>query len=190
MQLKKQKIYCYVDETGQDTKGQFFLVSVIITGKERENISNFLLDIEKETGKKLLKWHKTAFNIRYDYLVKIFSNPLLRHKILFSKYNSTKAYVDLTILTIAKAILQKAKKNYKATIIVDGLNKKGIRQFAVGLRKLKISARKVRGARDESEPLIRLADAIAGFLRDYLEKQNYAKKLYQKAVKQKIIEEI
>ena len=188
--MKKQKLYCYVDETGQDTAGEFFLVSVVITGEERENISNFLLDIEKETGKKLLKWHKTAFNIRNDYLVKVFSNSLLRHKILFSQYDETKAYVNLTILTIAKAILQKAKNNYKAIIIVDGLNKKGIRQFAIGLRKLKIHARKVRGARDESEPLIRLADAIAGFLRDYLEKQNYTKKLYQKAIKQKIIEEI
>ena len=27
----KQKIYCYVDETGQDTLGQFFIISVVVT---------------------------------------------------------------------------------------------------------------------------------------------------------------
>ncbi len=28
-----KKLYCYADETGQDTKGAFFLVAVVITPK-------------------------------------------------------------------------------------------------------------------------------------------------------------
>jgi len=184
-----QKLYCYVDETGQDTKGRLFLVSVVITEKQREELHDFLLKIEKETGKNLLKWNKSSFNIRKNYLLEVFNSRFLRRSVFFSRYE-IKAYIDLTILTVAKAILQRAKKDYKATIFVDGLNKKGIRQFSVGLRKLKIHVRKIRGTRDESEPLIRLADAIAGFLRDYIEGQSYAKKFYRQISKKKIIEEI
>ncbi|RLE12666.1 hypothetical protein DRJ04_05780 [Candidatus Aerophobetes bacterium] len=64
-----QKLYCYVDETGQDTKGKLFLVCVIIlTKKEKEKIEKRLSDIEKETGKGLLKWRKTNFERRITYL--------------------------------------------------------------------------------------------------------------------------
>ena len=47
--------------------------------------------------------------------------------------------------------------------------------------------RKVRGARDQSEILIRLADAIAGFIRDYLEGDKTTKDLYKKAIAKSII---
>ncbi len=46
-----QKIYCYVDETGQDTKGEFFLVSVVIAKDERDNLIEKLEEIERSTGK-------------------------------------------------------------------------------------------------------------------------------------------
>ncbi|MFQ5617229.1 MAG: hypothetical protein ACE5GO_12325 [Anaerolineales bacterium] len=35
------KIYCYIDESGQDTKGAFFVVSVVIADQE--------LDLWRET---------------------------------------------------------------------------------------------------------------------------------------------
>jgi hypothetical protein len=48
-----QKLYCYTDETGQDTKGKLFLVSVVITEKElKDKIEHTLLSIERKTGKK------------------------------------------------------------------------------------------------------------------------------------------
>jgi len=33
-----QKLYCYIDETGQDTKGKLFLVSIVIQEQEREEL--------------------------------------------------------------------------------------------------------------------------------------------------------
>ncbi len=30
------KLFCYVDETGQDTQGRLFVVAVVVTGSERE----------------------------------------------------------------------------------------------------------------------------------------------------------
>ena len=48
---KTKKLYCYVDETGQDTKGRFFLVAIVITGEEREELIKELEKIEA-TAKK------------------------------------------------------------------------------------------------------------------------------------------
>jgi hypothetical protein len=41
------KLYCYLDETGQDTEGDLFLVSVVITEQEREALREELVKVEK-----------------------------------------------------------------------------------------------------------------------------------------------
>lgn len=115
---------------------------------------------------------------------------MFRRRIFYSKYENTKAYINLTILTTAKAILHKAKDPYSVTILVDGLGKKERYHFAAGLRRLKVKVRKVRGVRDQSDAFIRLADAVAGFVRDYLEGDETMKKLYEDAIKQSMVEQI
>ena len=49
--MPKQKLYCYVDETGQDIGSKFFLVSVVILEKERDEIRQKLRELEKLSGK-------------------------------------------------------------------------------------------------------------------------------------------
>ncbi len=46
-----------------------------------------------------------------------------------------------------------------------------------GVRRLHVAVEKVHGMKDESNSLIRLADAVAGFVRDYFEGQPYAEEL-------------
>ena len=187
MPHSKQKIYCYVDETGQDTKGRMFLVSVIVGDKERDELRKIVEDIEKETGKRHGKWQKTNHKIRVAYLERLMQEDILKGKICFSVYKQTQAYVDLTILTVAKSILRKARDDYKASVFVDGLDKVEIRKFTAGLRKLHIRTKKVRGLRDESDALIRLADAFCGFLRDYIEGKEYTKELHSRATRKGIL---
>ncbi len=185
-----QRLYCYVDETGQDTKGQFFLVSVVITGRERDELKIKLEKIERETKKGPLKWHKSSFERKLDYIRAIISSSLFKGKIFFSQYLQTKAYVELTVHTTAKAILRRSKGDYKVTVFVDGLSKSEIGQFVKGLRRLSIKVRKVRGLREEGDPLIRLADAMAGFIRDFIEGRAYAQEIFQKAIEKEVIREI
>ena len=67
--MTKSKLYCYVDETGQDTKGKFFLVTVVL--KEQSHLTILqakLEEIEKATKKNFLKWTKTSFAVRKNYL--------------------------------------------------------------------------------------------------------------------------
>ncbi|TSC53670.1 MAG: Uncharacterized protein LiPW39_129 [Parcubacteria group bacterium LiPW_39] len=107
----------------------------------------------------------------------------------YSKYKATRAYVDLSILSVAKALHDKAKVPYEATVFVDGLKRAERPRFGAGLRKLKIRVRKVRGIRDQSDEFIRLADAVAGFVRDSLEGDQIMKALYEKTAG-KIIKEV
>ena len=178
------------DETGQDTAGDFFLVSVVITGDERDRIRREAERIEQATGRGILKWHKARFESRLAYLQAIISDPLFAGTAYFSHYRDTTLYTDLTVLVTAKTILLKARGDYRATIIVDGLRRSEVRGFASGLRQLGIRVRKVRGIRDESDALIRLADNIAGFVRDAIEGKPYAQPLFQEATKRGVIRRI
>lgn len=182
-----QKLYCYVDETGQDTKGELFLVSVVISGKERDELRERLKRIEKLSGKGAKKWTKARHKQREDYIRQIIINKAFVGHIYYSYYQDTKAYLDLTILSTAKALHDKAKTPYEATIFVDGLKRPERFRFAAGLRKLKVVVKKVRGIRDDSDEFIRLADAFAGFIRDSLEDNKVMRTLQKEAEKKKII---
>jgi hypothetical protein len=146
--------------------------------------------VEQRTGKGAFKWRKSAFDTRLAYLQELLDTSLLKDKIFFARYTNAKAYLDLTIYTTAKAILKRVMGSYRATVWVDGLDKQEARRFERGLRGLKIKVRKVRGLREENDPLIRLADAIAGFLRDVLEGQTYGQSLYQDALRRGILREV
>ena len=174
------KLYCFVDETGQDTKGKYFLVAIVIQSKTNIlSAEQKLLDTEKKSKKNKLKWTKTQFKVREDYLKQLLSIKELKNAIYYSSYQETKEYIHLTAYTIAKAILTKENDNFKVTIIIDGLNKKETFAVSKELKKLKIRYERIRGMKDEQSVFLRLADAIAGFIRDFEEKQLYTKSLYK-----------
>ena len=108
----------------------------------------------------------------------------------YSRYQETRAYVDLMILSTAKALQTHAPGDSPSTIIVDGLGRTERSRFAAGLRHLGIVVRKVREARDEADELIRLADAVAGFVRDSLEGSPLMRPLFDEAVRRGMIREV
>jgi hypothetical protein len=187
---KKQKLYAYVDESGQDSKGQIFIVSVVVVGQRRDELRKKLRAIERTSNKKLRKWKKSRPHHREAYIRQVIESGMFTDAIYFAHYKDTRTYVDLTVLSIAKAINHVASPPYETSIFIDGLKKTERMFFGSSLRKLNIKVRKVRGLRDESDEFIRLADAIAGFVRDCLEKDPKMKDLYEQALKSKVIQEI
>jgi hypothetical protein len=186
-----QKLYCYVDETGRDTAGEYFIVSVIVAQEDREQLVELLETLERETGKKATKWSKTAKEIKRRFIEEVFQHQILQRKIYYSFYQNTTTYQELTVLTIAAAIhATKRQAKYKASIFIDGLQKSEVTVVAAKLRKIGVSTEKVRGVRDESHAIIRLADAIAGFIREYQEGREYTLALHERAIQNKILVEI
>lgn len=53
-----------------------------------------------------------------------------------------------------------------------------------------VSVRKVRGIEDECDALVRLADALAGFIRDYLEGQRYAASIFREFDGERLLREL
>ncbi len=163
------KLYCYVDETGQDTQGKFFIVVAIILNNQRENLYQLLEHAEIQSGKGSLKWNKSQKYRRDNYLKTTLGLPELKNSVYYRVARASGAYEDLTVLAIAQAVNTYVREHrfdaYRATIIIDGLKGAEIRRFGHDLRKLGVRVHKIRGAKDQNEPIIRLADAIAGLVR-------------------------
>lgn len=185
-----QKLYCYADETGQDTKGRFFLVALVLTGQERDVLRLALGQIEKRSGKAAKKWRTAPVRQKTAYIQELLENSGFRGKILYTTFSSATNYLDATIDAIASALAKKAGRNTKATIIIDSLGKREGKAVGTGLRKRNVRIEKVRGLPHKRDEFIRLADAIAGFVRDALEGAPYAHPLYQEAVRLAVIERL
>ena len=63
-------------------------------------------------------------------------------------------------------------------VIVDGLTKKNAENIRKELKRLKIKYKNIRGMKDEQTVFIRLADYIAGFIRDYVKDRSYTKEFF------------
>ncbi|MDP2951153.1 MAG: DUF3800 domain-containing protein, partial [bacterium] len=178
-----QKLYCYVDETGQDDSSEVFIVVAVVSDKEQGAIRQSLLEIEclAKTGQR--KWHKSKPERRINYLRLLLEKRICQKEVFFASYKKPLPYFLPLLETIEGAINEKAKGKYKVIVYIDGMDKKKSREMANALRLRKISLDFVKGKRDESEPLIRLADMWAGCLRAvFLYKERLEeKKLIEKA---------
>jgi hypothetical protein len=189
---KRLGLYCYADETGPDTKGAMFLVAVVIINKEhRETTERDLEQLEVDSGKKLLKWKSTNTQRKEAYLQGVLEIDSLQGCLFYALYKDTTDYLNLTALTIAKAVNAFTQgRDYRATIYIDGLPKNQISKVARFLSNRGIKRRKIRGLRDESSAYIRLADALAGFFRDYEETKPYTKRLFQRFLSRNYVKKL
>ncbi len=184
--MEKVKVYSYVDENGQDTLGRIFIVSVVVVGKEKDELLDFCELCEKESGKKGTKWRKAGYEESLEYLRRIFRDSRLKGNIRFSVFRDTRNYDSATTIAIAKALnWDKSMQEYTTAIYMDGLTKVKRREYSRELRTLGIAIHKVQGVmKDENNSLVRLADAVAGFVRDVLDGDSgQAKKLFEQVVK-------
>ena len=191
-ETEKKKLYAYVDESGQDTKGIVFIVSVLILENELDKICAELEKIEIESKKKNMKWNKSRHEFRKAYIEGILKAGKLKGRIFFEMFSDTKKYIELTSFATAKAILKKSGNNeYKVTVFVDGFKKKEIEIFSRGLRDLNIRTRKIRGVKkDENNAFIRLVDAMCGLVRDREDGNAWAKEMTAKLIKEKYVCEL
>ena len=191
--MATKKLYCYVDENGQDSEGRIFIVSVVVTGKERNELLHLCERLEKESGKGKFKWGKAQHKLRLEYLRRVFTDRRFKEVLRYSVSRIIHDYDLATIMGIVKAVnWKKPTQSYTALIYVDGLGKTKRRKYGSELRKLGVRTRKVQGvAKDENNPLTRLADAIAGFVRDVEDgEKGEARKLFEKAIKSDALVEV
>jgi hypothetical protein len=182
-----EKLYCYVDETGQDTRGRFFLVALILTQVQREDLRQRLQAIERRSGKVAQKWTDTTLAQKHAYLQALFHTTAFQGTMFYREFAGRTDYLTCTIEAIAQGITHKAHATYRATVIIDSLGKREGILVGASLRRRGVHIKKVRGIPHRSDEFIRLADAVAGFTRDYQEGAAYARQLYPQATKRAIL---
>lgn len=181
---KGQKLYVYVEESGQDTLGRLFVVGVAVFGQSRDQIRQQLSTIEQKSGKGPFKWTWTKPERRERYISSLTSLRTLRGRLFFQVFKETTSYRDFLPLATANAIHVYAKSRPSCTILVDGLRKSEFRWYTKALRRLGVRVRKVRGIRrEESDEFIRLVDALCGLLRDSMEEAAALKQVTELATR-------
>jgi hypothetical protein len=175
-----QKIYCYVDESGQDTSAQtgrkqVFVVAIAVLARDKTELSHLCEQYEKASGKYKDKWGRARHTERLRYLRLVFADDRFHACLRYSIFhNIAKKFDQATTQAIARAILwQRSTTPYVAEVFVDGLAKSKRADYRRALRELGVSMGGVHGVlRDENNALTRLADALAGFVRDAVEKED------------------
>lgn len=185
-----QKIYCYVDETGQDHKSEVFIVVTIVSDEDQDTLRKKLLDIEHSTRIGLRKWHKSRPRQRIDYLAAVIERGIAKGDAFVGVYQKPIPYFLPMLEVIEYAIKQKAKGAYRVIVYVDGIDRKKAAELTNALRVRGITLEMVRSRRDESEPLIRLADRFAGCIRKARLGGAEEKQLFIKAEEDQCIVEI
>ncbi|HEV2402622.1 MAG TPA: DUF3800 domain-containing protein [Candidatus Saccharimonadales bacterium] len=191
MPQKTHKLYCYVDETGQDTLGKMFIVSVVVTDTRRDELERFLEQLEKDCGKKKRKWVKTRPKEQLAYIEGLLYGEMPGQLYVRIKTDAAvkgSFFEDQQVIASAQAInvyreKHKIDDNYKVTIAIDGLSKNLTPRVGRSFRLLGVKIRNIHGERDQSSPIIRLADAIAGLVRDGVEGRREYKALISKLEK-------
>lgn len=187
-----QKLYCYVDETGQDTKGALFSVccTIMVSAETRDHLEQLLFKLEQQSQKKS-KWQKTDKKIKNAFLETLIAHrETMRGHIFIEHFYKIVDFTQSTAQAIARSIIISGNKDLSAIIYIDGLPKKLRNSVAVSLRQQGIITEKIKGLKDEQSALIRLSDTIAGFVRDYLEGEDYAKPYFLKLLESGVIVEI
>jgi len=161
----RQKLSCYVDETGQDAASLAFVVVAVVTDDEQDALRHALIGIEQAAGTGRRKWHKSAPSRRLNYIDRVLGQSLDKLQVFYGSYPRPLPYFLPVLDVLEQAIGAKAVPPYTARIFVDGIDGKKALELTNALRLWGISLEQVRSRRNESEPLIRLADMRAGCIR-------------------------
>ena len=103
-----KKLYCYVDESGQDAKSEIFVVVAVVTAKDQDIIRKKLIDIEREAKTNKLKWHKTRHDRRLKYLTLVLDRKIET----FEEYLKNIDKVSIKdVQDVARELFQKSKFN-------------------------------------------------------------------------------
>ncbi len=164
------KLYCYIDETGQDTEGKFYIVVAVVSDAQREKLTAALELAEQGSGKGRRKWHKNSDQKRQAYIERALTADLRGH-VFYEVHEGPLSFEPVTDMVAANALRAYRRRrhigeDYKATVIIDGLPRSLQNRVGKHLRELGVRVRAVRGERDETSPIIRLADAVAGLVRE------------------------
>ena len=162
--LDDRLVCLYLDDSGQQSRGQFFVIAGVAIAHERAAVSSALCYAETLSRKHLRDWHKTNPDRRISYLTHACAIPAVHAK-AFYKVHANCGRADLMQLrvdAVQTAIAVFAHQNKRA-IYYEGLTRANRESLEHGLRRRGLKCQ-VRNGQFETVPEVRLADALAGMI--------------------------
>lgn len=162
------KTYLYVDETGS-LDGAFFMVVVLaIPAHQRETLEHLVAQLEMTSGRGNHKWTRTAVKYKMAWLALL--EPVLAQlaPVYWREYRHGKDFVVWT----AETVTDVAAGFDPGTLFyakLDGYNQAELEVVRKMMRGKGLSWKKLVGGRDQADPMLRMADALAGLLREVKE---------------------
>lgn len=186
----RQKIYCFVDETGQDAGSKIFIVVAVIVKGSPEVIRLSLLKLERQLKIGNKKWHKLRHKDRVNFIRNFLQEKPNHLQIYFGRFKKPSPYFFPTFEVIQKSLGFYSQEPIEAIIYVDGQDSISAKKMTNALRSKKLHLNLVKGLKDEAEVLIRLADRWAGCLRLAFLEDGECKILVTRAKKISLLREI
>lgn len=185
-----KKIYCYVDETGQDAGSKLYIVVAVIVSSNIDVLRARLQELEVATKIGSIKWHKSDYEYRIKFMEEFLRGDDEDLHIYFIQVPKPVFYYLPTVEVIQKAISAHRTSNTQAIVCIDGLDKLSGKKITNGLRTKVFKVKLAKGARDESEVLIRLADRWAGCIRMALRGNEQCRTLMVRAERKGLLKEV
>lgn len=190
------KLYVYSDESGQDTQGRLFVVAtVILPAEDQERHRQLLERIERDSGKGKRKWTQATPRQRRPSMASILQHAAFHGHLFYARFLEALDYERCMLNTIASSVTHVATgQPCKATILIDGLPKSLRARSAAALREQlpreRVRIDKVRGLNEQSDPLMRLADSVAGMVRHAMQGRAEAALLVEEAPRRNVLREM
>lgn len=159
--MDRLKIDSFTDESGQDTKGRFFVVCTVILPSGAVPVVDAHLEEVERTSGKLKKWYHTGNKYRHRYVKGLMERRVFNElEVYYSSYQNKKDYIRLVGSHLAKAILAYSRNQESiAKIFIDKIDKGTLSRLKKEIKSFHIRYKKIRGLSEEASPFIRLADA-------------------------------
>ena len=179
-----QKLYCYVDESGQETGGRVFIVGVVAVPDDlHHDLLHRIEGIEREVNKRK-KWGKSERPVNHSYMRRVIDENAFRGRMFYGIFHEAdiSKQGDLRMkANIVSAIVHMFNPDARVVVFIDGEQKRPAVVIGAILRAMRIRVEHVRTIRrEETSALSRLADAICGLISD-VSHNNDAQKLFEKA---------
>lgn len=177
-----KKIWYYIDESGSVEKGNFGVAIVrIVTDVEQARTKAVAL---AQSVEKSRKWSRCGDLILSKYIPQLLA--LADFEFSCVHFETPGEYWIRVVNAIALTLSDRPHDE-KAIIILDGLLKDKRDEIIKAIRTANVKIDDLRGATEQSERLLDVPDAIAGFVRDALAGKKPYDMLLQQGIEKKQI---
>lgn len=164
------KYLVYIDESNILSKtGHSVYVGVFVHFLKKSNITEKIIEIENDLKKYYLHWVDMPWKLRIKFAEKINSLDFICKFIVYDNpINQNKIFEDFLY-----KIIQSESEYGTLKIIIDGYKSESYEIKLKNLLKNKgVKFFKIKFIDDKKDPLIRLADFMAGMYRSFLDNKN------------------